>query len=277
MAKKGLSESKKEELVVQEVEIGEASFALIGASPFVFHRLSEKARQQLLYPRARRMGSAEKASNLKHVPLTEYRETVYRNKDDGAVTRLKFPSVAFKRAIANAALDIEGAAKSEIGRLVSAQWEDVQMWGTPKLYMAVVRQSGVQKTPDIRTRAILPRWCTTISFTYMCPKINYQTIANLLTAAGMICGIGDGRQEKGAMSFGKFRIASVTDPEFLDIQKEGREAQDAALADPEFYDDETEDMYKWFYSERERRGDDGNPARRTKKSNAGSAIGELHA
>lgn len=252
---------KTEALVISEVEFGEAEFCLLGRSPFIFHRMSEKARQSLLYPRAGRMGTAEKATNLKHSPLEEYQDSVYRFRDDDHPTRLKFPSNAIKKAVANAALDIPGAAKTEIGRLVVAQWQDLEMFGRPELGMMVVRMAGIQKTPDIRTRAILPKWATRVTLKYMMPKLNYQSIANLLAAAGMIVGIGDGRQEKGTFSFGQFEIVTENDPEYKAVMKEGRRVQDEALASPEFFDEETEDMYRWYYSERERRGKDSDKGR----------------
>jgi hypothetical protein len=258
--------SASAELVISELEFGEAQFHILGRSPFVFNRMSEKARMQLLLPRPGRMGAAEKASNIKHDPLQEYRDSVYRYRTDDHPTRLKFPSNALKKAAASAALDIPGAAKTEIGRLLTAQWGDVEIFGRPQLYMAVVRMAGIQKTPDIRTRALLPKWATTITLRYMRPKLNFQSVANLLAAAGMIVGVGDGRQEKGTFSFGQFEIVTEDDPEYLAVLREGREIQDEALANPDFYDDETEDMYRWYYEERKRRGSDSDKPKKRRKA-----------
>ena len=56
---------------------------------------------------------------------------------------------------------------------------------------------------------------------------------------GLICGIGDFRQEKGAGNFGQFRVANEGDPQFARIKAEGgREAQDDALEAAEPYDEE---------------------------------------
>jgi hypothetical protein len=75
-----------------------------------------------------------------------------------------------------------------------------------------------------------------------------------LGAAGVIIGVGDGRPEKGKLSFGKFRVVSADDRDLLAIMKSGgRKAQDAALADPEFYDLETRKLLTWFNEERGRR------------------------
>jgi hypothetical protein len=62
-------------------------------------------------------------------------------------------------------------------------------------------------------------------------------------------GVCDFRPEKGAGVYGQWEIVSPTDPRFLSILKEGREAQDAALADPDPYDKDTRDLLEWFNAE----------------------------
>ena len=243
-----------ETLRIDTIDFGHADFYLVGKSPFLCNRLAEKARHELLLP-APPKNRAEKASALKHEPLLEYRASPYQWKDDNHATRLKFPAGAFKKALAAAALDIPGAAKAEIGRLVTAQWQDVELFGVPKLHMSIVRQAGISRTPDVRTRAILPEWAVKIAFDYMQPKLNLQSVGNLLGASGLIVGVGDGRPQKGTFSFGQFVIVPKADKDWARITKEGgRAAQDAALLKPELYDEDTEDLYTWFYDELSRRG-----------------------
>jgi hypothetical protein len=136
-----------------------------------------------------------------------------------------FKAASFKKAMSNAALDIPGLRKTQIGRLVWVSGDKVPVYGTPQLFMTLVRMADIARTPDIRTRAILPQWCCQIHITYVMPQINATNLGNLLSAAGLLSGIGDGRQEKGSLNFGQFRIASHNDPEYLAISKQGRVQQ----------------------------------------------------
>lgn len=246
MIKKSAS---SEEINVLEITQGQATFGIVGTSPLVFNRMAEKARRELLKPTGRKT-AADKASKLKHVPIDEYRASVYRNAGDAAPTRLAFPAPGFKGAMATAALDLPGTKKSEIGRLTWVTGTHVNVYGVPQLLMSVVRSADMARTPDIRTRAICPEWACVVTINFVQPKMHAKAIGNLLAAAGVISGIGDFRQEKGKGSFGQFKLVNQDDEQFLRILAEGgRAAQDAALNEPRCYDAETEELLSWFSAE----------------------------
>jgi hypothetical protein len=254
------------EIVVHQMDFLDAKFFILGTSPLLYNRMSEKARQQLLLPRGR-MNSAEKQMSVKHVPLEEYQNSIYKWRADDGASRFKFPANAFKKAVATAALDTPGATKAQVSRIVQAQWRDVDVFGIPQLFMSVVRQAGFQKTPDIRTRGILPEWCTSFTLRYPKQLMNFQSLATLVGISGVLTGIGDGRPEKGCFSFGQFETVPAGDPRWEKIAKhQGRAAQDVAFAKPGFYDEDSEDLYTWYYAERQRRGRDSDgPTKRRKK------------
>lgn len=240
------------------------TFAIVGESPFVFHRMSEKARQELLLPRGRK-NAHDRASSLKHNPPQEFVDSAYRFRDlDEAPTRCFMPAAAFKRALADAALDMPGAAKSQIGRLTWVQGlnnRDVPIYGIPQLYMAVVRSSDMNRTPDIRTRARLDEWAAIFTVNYQVPLLNKTTVAALMAAAGFYIGIGDGRQQKGALDFGRFRLCGMDDPDLQRIMATGgRAAQDQAFIDQVPADAETEELLSWFHDEvKKRNGAEATP------------------
>lgn len=239
---------------VLEITKGRITFCVLGASPLVFNRMSEKAKRELLMPRGR-INAAERASRLKHDPLTEYRDSVYRAQEPKAPTRLAMPATAFKAAMAAAAIDMPGVARSQIGRLTYVEGYSVHVYGTPQIFMSVVRSADMNKTPDVRTRAILPAWAAQVTISFVKPLIREQTVAHLLAAAGITIGIGDFRQEKGKGNFGQFELVSADSIEYRRLLKEGgRAAQDRALDAPEPYDADTAEMLEWFAGERKRRG-----------------------
>jgi hypothetical protein len=251
---KKVTESKQK-IVVTEVTRKIVSFHVVGTSAFIANRMSAKAMSGLLLPKGR-MTAADKAGNIKHEPREEFKNSVYTLPDKKAPTYVAVPSAAFKRAIASAALDVPGGAKkAQVGRLSWIENMYSPLFGIPQLYMAVVRSADMNRTPDIRTRAIFPRWATRIEVSYIEPAINPTTLSNLLLAAGLIIGVGDGRQEKGALSFGQFRVVQPDDAEYLDIIEEGgRAAQIQALEDCNCFDDESERLLKWWDGEIDRRG-----------------------
>lgn len=249
--------AKAEKSVTIEIvahEVGIVRACIRGASPLICNRMSEKAKRQLLLGGGKK-SAAEKRGVAKHNPLIEFREAAYISSDPSSATLLRMPAVVFKKAAMGAAVDIPGAAKAQIGRLMFVPGEYVPIYGTPKLHMSITRSADMARTPDVRTRVIVPEWATIIEVRFVQPALNRTAVANLLGAAGITQGVGDWRQEKGSGSFGQFSVVSDDDADFVRIVSGGgRTHQIAAMEAAEPYDDETRELLGWFDTERERRG-----------------------
>lgn len=247
--------SKKEtEIQVLKIETGEVRFCVLGTTPMIMNRMSEKARFQLLAP-AGKKNAAEKAATMKHDPMAEFRASPYTDDDDDAPTFLTHLATAFKGALKCAALDIPGANKSQIGRLSWVNGERVAVYGVPQIMMSVVRSADINKTPDIRSRVIIPQWACTVSITFVKPILNEQMVCNLFAAAGIMQGVSDWRPGKGSGTYGQFELVGEEDPRYLHVIKRGgRAAQIAGMDDPTPYDRETEEMLAWYEVESKRRG-----------------------
>lgn len=239
------------ELIFQRLETAAIEVAIIGTSPTICNRMAEKARQSLLLPSGRK-NAADKAANLKHDPIAEFRSAPYRFKDPSSPTLLGIPSGAFKKSMQTGALSIPGASKAEIGRLVFVDGDLVPLYGEPKLLMSVVRSSDINHTPDIRTRVIVPNWATLIRIRYVTPLLKPASVLNLLAAGGLTAGIGDWRPEKGG-DHGLFELTTPDDPRFTELLEAGRATQERALAEPVPYDVDSEDLLDWYESEYLRR------------------------
>lgn len=241
------------DISILEVKQTQVTFNIFGMSPLVPHAMSFKAASELLFPSPRK-NAAEKAVTMKHDPFQEFLDAAYKFNDDDEPTRLYLPGSMFHMAMANAAIDMEGAKKAQIGRLTSIVGDKVPLWGIPKIYSTVVRSADQNRTPDIRTLPILVEWATQITVEFVVPLIKTASVGNLLGAAGVFIGVGDGRPQKGKLNFGKFRVATPGDPDFDRVMKYGgRKAQDEALADPAYYDLETKRLLTWFDEEKSRR------------------------
>lgn len=241
---------------VQIVELTRAKivYHIVGETPLLMNSMSVKAQRELLLPRGRKT-AAEKQGSLKHDPLQEYRDSIYRARK-GSETVLALLNTQFKAALCTAALDVPGAKKAQIGRLTSIEGgEKLALYGVPQIMCSVVRSADINKTPDIRTRCIVPRWACKVEVTYTIPVLNATVISSLFATAGYTMGVGDWRPQKGSGTFGRWRIVEPTDKEYLDIIKNGgAAAQQEALEDPESYDDETDELLSWYDVEVRRRG-----------------------
>lgn len=242
------------EIQIIEINTGTITVAVVGTTPLILNRMAEKAKHELLLPKGKKT-AAEKASSLKHDPLAEFRASPVRLRDDSASTLLALPSTAFKGAMRTAALDLPGAKKSQIGRLTYIPGEFVGIYGVPEVFSTIVRSADMNRTPDVRTRCIVPKWAAVLSITFVRPIMREQAIANLLAAAGITVGVGDFRPEKGAGNYGQFEVVGADDPRLLEIMAVGgRVAQLEAMDNPEAYDEDTEELLSWFDVEVRRRG-----------------------
>jgi hypothetical protein len=244
------------EISIVAITEGHLTLTVRGRTPLILNRMSEKAKHTLLLPPGRKT-AADKAANLKHNPLEEFRASPYTIPGEDSPTLIALPAVTFKAAMGTAALDLPGARKAEIGRLVFVEGEMIPIFGEPQLLMSVVRSADINRTPDIRTRCILPEWAAEITISYNEVKLRETAVANLLAAAGITAGVGDWRPEKGKGDKGKFDVVPVDDARVEHVMKLwGRAAQKSAMRNPTAYDQESKDMLEWFIEEAPKRGFD---------------------
>jgi len=240
-------------LHIDALKQGRVKLRMIGTTPMYFNAMSAKAKRTLLIGGGKKTAAERK--ELKHNPEEEYRDSVYRL--PAGDTLLGFPAPGVKGAMATAALETPGVTKTSVQRLIFLPEQKIRVWGKPYLKMDVVRSADMAKTPDIRTRAFLPRWCAEVDIAFVTPTLSVHSVVSLLSNAGAIVGIGDFRQEKGRGSYGTFAVAGDDLGDWSDywaeVTAEGRAVQEAAMADPEFADDDTAELMALLQDERMRR------------------------
>lgn len=241
------------ELRIDPLKRGFATIKLIGETPLYFNAMSVKAKRTLLIGGGRKTAAEKK--ELKHDPEQEFRDSVYTMPDGD--TLLGFPAPAVKAAMATAALETPGVTKTSVQRLIFLPQHRIRVWGRPYLKMDVVRSADMAKTPDVRTRAFLPRWCAEVEVAYVNPALSLHSIVTLVANAGVIVGIGDFRQEKGRGHYGTFAVAGDDLGEhaetWAEVTQEGRDVQAAAMASPECADDDTRELMEMLSGERIKR------------------------
>jgi len=240
-------------LQIDALKQGRVTLKLIGTTPFYFNAMSAKAKRSLLIGGGKKTAAERK--EIKHNPEEEFRDSIYRM--PSGETLLGFPAPGVKGAMATAALETPGVTKSSVQRLIFLPEQKIKMWGKPFLKMDVVRSADMNKTPDIRTRAFLPRWCAEVDIAFVQPTLSTHAIVSLLQNAGVVVGIGDFRQEKGRGSYGTFSVAGDDLGDWQgywdDVTQEGRDVQQHAMENPEFADDDTLELMGLLEEERQRR------------------------
>ncbi len=240
-------------LHIDALKQGRVTLRMIGTTPLYFNAMSVKAKRTLLIGGGKKTAAERK--ELKHDPEQEFRDSVYRQ--SSGETLLCFPAPGVKGAMATAALETPGVTKTSVQRLIFLPQQRINVWGKPYLKMDVVRSADMAKTPDIRTRAYLPRWCAEVDIAFVAPTLSVHSVVSLLANAGVIVGIGDFRQEKGRGSFGTFAVSGDDLGDWADdwaaITAEGRLVQEAALDAPDVADDETAELMAIMSDERIRR------------------------
>ncbi len=244
------------EINVVEVKRQRVTVRILGTTPLIFNCMSEKARRELLLPPVAK-NKQEKATTLKHNPYAEFRSSPNMSADPKAPTLLLIPATAFKAAICSAAIDLPGSAtKAAIGRLTLVEGDWIHVYGVPKLHMAIVRMANIERTPDVRSRAIVSDWACELTVSFVTPVLKEGAVMNLLGGAGITQGVGDFRTQKGKGNFGNFEMVydDATQKKWDSIRKAGgRKAQQDAMENPECYDEEAAKLLSWFDIEAARR------------------------
>lgn len=240
-------------LEIPITDIGELETGILGLTPYLHNRMAEKAKQEILFPKGRK-NAVEKATTLKHDPVEEFRASPYTLDGDDEPTLLAMLASNFKGAMMTAALDLPGVNGRQIGRLITVQGYKIPFWGDAQLHMAVTRSADMNKTPDIRTRAISPEWATIITVRFVKPLITHRTVVNLLTTGGQSAGVGDWRPQKGKGTFGQFKLIETDKLMEEPVMKYDRTIQAQALQAAEPFDGESRELFDWYVAERKERG-----------------------
>jgi len=187
---------------------------LVGDSPLIVHRWSEKAKKEML---DKMMGVAKKGKAPKR-PIQEFADAFYwltekpdfDGQSDGeimkavAAGRFGFPAVAFKASAVNAAYQQKSVDKKTTLRgAFHIDCELVEIEGTPDIDESPVK---VQMTTDIRYRPIFREWSVTLPIVYNPNSITPEIIVNALNIAGFSNGVGEWRPEKNGI-YGRFHVA----------------------------------------------------------------------
>lgn len=183
---------------------------IVGTSPLIVHRFSEKARRVMLDAMQGRKSPKEPKN-----PEAEYLAAFYRFTDDS----YGFPVIAFKAATVGGARFYSGVTMTALKQYMFFRGQigaDGQMLakieGEPRMREDVVRVG--RGGADLRYRPEFQKWSTSLEVTYVTSSLTRSSVLSLIDAGGMGVGVGEWRPEKDG-DFGTYRIDPDRDVEVI--------------------------------------------------------------
>lgn len=199
-------------IVIPKIDVRQLELTLVGDSPLISHRWSEKAKKEMLDKQMKKAKTAKEAKN----PRRDYLDSLYwltqqpdnPTDDDIKAAKFGFPCVAFKAAAVSACRDVDGIKMTEARGRFHVEGEMAEIFGTPTMREDMVRIGmGVA---DIRFRGEFKKWHTVLRVAYNASAVSAEQIVNLLNIAGFGVGVGEWRSEKSG-SYGRFHVATDVD------------------------------------------------------------------
>lgn len=204
--------AKNDPIIIPSIQFRTATLKVIGDSPLIMHKWSEKAKKEML---DKQMKKAKAKGHDAKDPVADYISSMYwldgepEEKTAEAVekaiadgARFGFPAVAFKASA------VSGGYRAKVTKdKVSMQGafhiptEFVEIEGKPQIREDMVRVG--MGTADIRYRGEFPEWSALIPIKYNEGVITLEQLINLFNLGGFSVGVGEWRPEKGG-SYGMF-------------------------------------------------------------------------
>jgi hypothetical protein len=188
---------------LQRLKDSTSTIRVVGRTPLIPHRWSEKALQMM---RDKQYGDQVKARRQPKNPEEEAHQSCYWMADG----RPAMPATAFKAAMVSACRFFEGIPMTKAKAVIFVEGEGLEQLvpieGKPVMREDTPRNAtGVA---DLRYRMAIFPWSTTLTVRYIASELDDGSVASLLDAAGRV-GVGDWRPGSPKSStgvFGTFRV-----------------------------------------------------------------------
>lgn len=185
---------------IPKIDVRHMEVTLIGDSPLICHKWSEKAKKEMLDKQMKKAKSARAAKD----PEADFKASLYEMPDGS----YGFPCVAFKSAAVGACRFSEGIKMTEARGAFHIVGELAKIDGEPTMREDMVRVG--MGSADIRHRGEFKTWRVTLLVSYNASAFSPEQIINLLNIAGFGVGVGEWRPEKDG-SYGRFHVATSAD------------------------------------------------------------------
>jgi hypothetical protein len=202
--------SNDAEIAIDHIGAETLSVPIVGTTPLIVHRFSEKAKRQMLDNMQGR-----KSPKQPKDPVAEYEGSLYRMKGDG----YGFPAIAFKAATVGGARFYSQVTMTALKQYLFFPGEPgvdgqslFRIEGEPTMREDVVRVG--RGGADLRYRGEFNEWRMLLTVTYVTSALTRASVLSLIDAGGMGVGVGEWRPEKDG-DFGTYSIDQTRDVEVI--------------------------------------------------------------
>lgn len=193
--------SQTKTVEILEFQIKEVVIPIVGISPLIVHKFSEKALKMI------QDKQAGKAKNKKH-EIRDAESDYEAAKHKSVLGWDGFPAAGFKAAMTRGAKMIGMVMKdTQTAFFVKADCEETQLvriYGESRMRTDQVRVG--MGAADIRYRPEYPQWTAELTIEFNGGILSLDQIYQMVKAAGYGCGIGEMRPEKGKFNYGRFKL-----------------------------------------------------------------------
>lgn len=209
-----MATKENKEVIIPAINIQTATIKIVGDSPLIMHKWSEKAKKEIL---DKQMKKAKTKGHDAKDPVSDFINSMYwlegepdEKTEEGFAkaiqsgARFGFPSVAFKASAVSAGYRC-GVTKDKVSMNAAfhIDGEFVEIHGTPEMREDMVKIA--MGTADIRYRGEFKNWYAVFPVKYNASAISLEQLVNLFNLGGFACGVGEWRAEKGG-TFGMFHV-----------------------------------------------------------------------
>lgn len=207
--------TKNETITIPAIQLKTATIKVVGDSPLIMHKWSEKAKREML---EKQMKVAKSKGRDAKDPVVDFIDSIYwldgepEEKTEKGFekaiasgnARFGFPAVAFKASAVSGGYRA-GVTKNKtsMNAAFHIQGDMVEIEGTPIMREDMVRVG--QGTADIRFRGEFQEWSALLPITFNAGAVTLEQLLNLFNLGGFAVGIGEWRPEKSG-SYGMYHV-----------------------------------------------------------------------
>lgn len=194
---------------LKQIDIRRFSIPIIGVTPLIVHKFSEKAKKQIEDKQQKKAKGAKEARD----PNAEFLAALYTMPGSGEpgspTAEYGIPAAGFKNAARSACRYVDGMAMTfargafhvleDAGGLVRIDYDEMRMRED------TVRLCGPGGVLDLRYRPEFTGWRCVVQVRYNAAAISPEQIVNLFNVAGFSVGLCEWRPEKNG-SYGMFEV-----------------------------------------------------------------------
>lgn len=198
---------------LKQIETATVNIRIVGMSPLIQHKWSEKAKKQM---RDKQAGKKTKVRDARE-PENEFVEATYFTEDG----KFGVPVDAIKASWIGAAHKDLGIEKTLVKKALFVECNDGNRVLPMECSEPVMREDCVRVgagSTDLRYRPEFRSWAVEITLQYDSSMLTIEDIINLINRAGFGVGLCEWRPEKGG-EFGRYKFDAAYGVVSVDISK----------------------------------------------------------